>query len=489
MPTPGPPDPFLARVCIAGFLAGLPVLLIAPPVGVVVMFAFGAWWVLMITTENMRREMARKSLKAAHEFECARMDEEYAELCQPIEETNKQLTDAWQAESSALAAKYQRLCKRIDDENYRQLAAREETDAARRAKYDEECRKIHTKNQRLMNEWEEVDSVRRAEHARVCAKIDAANAQLLAAWEAKNAAITAQHQRECAEVEQANRRVLAAWEAENASRQATYDWARREIEQENQRLTSAWEALRATRQAEHERACREIDAKNRRLIEEWEAANAPWVAEAKRWRDRVGDALAEILRLESDLNRQRTVIESRFRQRKDEASGIAASHDRAKLDYEQELRQAEVDSKKIQLEEHLDKALIRQAKLKGITGDRLLSLESFGIETAKDVPLLNNQKVPGIGPVLSKRLFDWRDSLTASFRPQQTLPDSEKNRIASRYAPVMLPLAQSIQGAINDLDTIATSHRTREAEMVRAIATAVQNLATAEAHVKAMNVI
>ena len=31
----------------------------------------------------------------------------------------------------------------------------------------------------------------------------------------------------------------------------------------------------------------------------------------------------------------------------------------------------EVDSKKIQLEEHLDKSLIRHAKLKGITGDRM----------------------------------------------------------------------------------------------------------------------
>ena len=107
------------------------------------------------------------------------------------------------------------------------------------------------------------------------------------------------------------------------------------------------------------------------------------------------------------------------RQRKDEASGIVASHGTVKLDYERELRQAEFDSKKIQLEEHLDKALIRQANLKGITGDRILSLESFGIETAKDVPLLHNQKVPGIGPVLSNRLFDWRDGLMSSFRPQQ----------------------------------------------------------------------
>ena len=96
--------------------------------------------------------------------------------------------------------------------------------------------------------------------------------------------------------------------------------------------------------------------------------------------------------------------------------------------------------------------------------------------------------MPGIGPVLSRRLFDWRDGLMASFRPQQALPESEKNRIASRYAPVMLPLSQSIQGAIKDLDTIALSHHAREAEMIKVIAAAVQNLAIAEAHVRAMKV-
>jgi hypothetical protein len=339
-----------------------------------------------------------------------------------------------------------------------------------------------------MMKWEAEDSAQRGDHARVCAAIDAANDQLRAAWESKTAAIAAEHQRACDEIARSNRQVMAAWNAENSSREGAYDRARREIERENQRLIAAWEADTANRQAEHALACREVDVKNRRIIDEWKVANAPWVAEEKRWRDRAERAMAEILRLESDLRRERQATESLLRKRHDEARGIAASHDRAKLDYERELRQAEVDSSKIQLEEHLDKASIRQAKLKGITGERILSLESFGIATAKDVALLNNQKVPGIGPVLSQRLFDWRASLVASFRPQQALPDSEKNRIASRYAPVMRPMVQSIEGAIHDLDTIATSHRTREAEMIKAIAAAVRNLAIAEAHVRAMKV-
>jgi DNA-binding helix-hairpin-helix protein with protein kinase domain len=430
MPTPGPPDPFLQRLCLVGIVAGFLVLFIARPVGVIVMIAFGAWWAIMKATEGQRQEMARKSLKASHEFECERLDAEYAEQCRPIEEANKRLTDAWTAAHAAITADYEKVCRAIDERNDLRIAAFEAANAARQAKY---------------------------EKARQ-------------------------------EIEAANRIVLKAWESENAERKAVYDIARRKIESANQGLIDAWEAVKASRQAEHDRACREVDAANRRLIAEWEAANAPWLAEERRWRERAAGVEAEIRRLEADLYAHRKTTEGRFRQRKDEASGIAASHARARQDYERELKQAEADSTRIQLEEHLDKALIRQAKLKGITSDRILSLESFGIETAKDVPLLNNQKVPGIGPVLSKRLFDWRNRLTASFRPKQTLPASEKNRIASRYAPVMLPLGQSIQGAINDLDAITMSHRTHEAERIKAIAAAVQNLAIAEAHVRAMKV-
>ncbi len=45
----------------------------------------------------------------------------------------------------------------------------------------------------------------------------------------------------------------------------------------------------------------------------------------------------------------------------------------------------------------------------------------------------------------------------------------------------MLPLGQLIEGAINDLSTMTMSHRSRGAEMMKAIAAAVQSLAIAEA--------
>ena len=137
----------------------------------------------------------------------------------------------------------------------------------------------------------------------------------------------------------------------------------------------------------------------------------------------------------------------------------ASRFPQVKQKYDKELQQAETDSKKIQLEEHLDKELIRNAKIKGITGKSILALESFGIESAKDVEMLKTQKVPGIGPVLSGRLFEWRERIERSFIPKQALPESERSRIASRFAPELLPLGQAIQTAIRDLEGITASHR------------------------------
>lgn len=430
IPNPDPPDLFLERFLIAGAVAGAPVYFVVWPVGLIMMFGFGASWLFMKLTAGIRLAMEQKSLNRAHEAECALMDEEYAERVQPIERANGKLLLAWKAKNVAEEEEHSRLWRAVDDENRRRLAP----------------------------------------------------------WEADKALIEADHRRATQEVEQANRGILLDWEAENAARQTAYDQTRRQIEIENQRYISAWTALIASRKEEYRQKCLEIDAKNRQRKASWEAANAPWIAEQKRWRDRASSAEKKIRRMEDELAAQRQASITRFQQRKADADGVIKSHDGARQDYERELQQAETDSKKIQLEEHLDKSLIRNAKLKGITGDRILSLESFGIETAKDVDILHNQKVPGIGPVLSQRLFDWRFRLASSFRPKQGLPESEKRRVATRYAPVLLPLGQAIQAAINDLEKIAASHSASEAEVVKGIAAAVQDWAVAMAHFRAMEV-
>jgi hypothetical protein len=424
-----PPNPFMIRLILAAAVAGIPMYFVAWLVGVIMMIPCGIAG-LILWLEERQREKAWKSLQAAHEDECARLREEYEKRARTIQKANKKLIDAWESASAADAA----------------------------------------------------------DHAQRCKAIDELNRHRIAPWESATAPIKAEHQRVILEVQYANRCVHSAWEAENSARQAAYAKSRREIEQENQRRVTAWNALVDFQKAEYEQNCREIDAKNRLLTASWVVTNAPWIEEQNRWRDRASLAESQINRLERELEALRIASVSRFQLRKGEVDDVLKSHDGTRRDYEREYGLAEVDSKRIQLDEHLDKSLICTAKIKGITGDRIHALESFGIQTAKDIVILNSQKVPGIGPVLSQRLFDWREKLAAMFHPRHGLPESEKNRIAMRYAPVLRPLSQAINAAIHDLEALAASYRAREAEQVKAIAAAVQDLAVAKKYELAMNV-
>ena len=486
---PDPPDLFLEWLYVAGAVAGGLVFFVAPPVGLIMMFGFGAWWLLVKLTEGMRLAMALDSLKKAYQAECEEMDEEYEKHVQLVQRANEKLLHAWKAANAAETAKHARLCRAVDDENRRRTAPWEADKAVIEANHQRVAQDVEQANRRVLSAWKAENALRQAAYDQALREIELENQRRISVCDAMTASRQAEHRQKCGEIDARNRQLIAEWEAENAACDASYVQTLREIELENQRRISVCDAMTASRQAEHNQKCREIDAKNRQLIAAWEAANAPWIGEQKRWRDRASAAETQIKRMENAFVAQRQASISRFQQRKANADGVLKSHDGARQDYERELRQAEMDSKKIQLEEHLDKSLIRPAKLKGITGDRILSLESFGIETAKDVAILHYQKVPGIGPVLSKRLFDWCDKLALSFRPQQGLPESEKRRLAARYAPVLLPLGQAIQAAINDLEAIAASHSACEAEGVKGIAAAVQNLTVAEAYVRAMNVV
>ena len=140
------------------------------------------------------------------------------------------------------------------------------------------------------------------------------------------------------------------------------------------------------------------------------------------------------------------------------------------------------------MEQHLESFLIRRAKLKGITTERIfLALESFGIETANDVDALKTTKVPNIGPVLRDRLLDWKNTVASKFVLKQALPESERNRIASRYAPVFLPLIASVEAAIRDIEGYAASERNRDRERINAIGAAVDTAAQIAANLDALN--
>lgn len=429
-PPPSPPDPFLDRVSVAGMLGGIVLIFVARPVGIVLASVFGIWWLSLMMTADARRKRSIAAGKRAHQDECDRLDAEYEELCAPIEAANEQMKAAWNAAREALAARYQRACRKVDAENLVILAP-----------------------------WEAQKSALEAEYGRICQEIDQENRYRKAKVDAANAALTAEHDREYKAIYSANRR-----------------------------LTEDWEARTAARKEAHAQACRDVDDNNRRMLAAWEAMNAPWLDEEKRLKQLLASAEAEINRLEAAHLDQRRASVGQFDRKKRDVDASLAPHEKVRRQYESDLYEAVQDSRRIQMEQHLDSFLIRQAKLKGITTERIfLALESFGIQTANDVDMLKTTKVPNIGPVLRDRLLDWKDTVAAKFVPKQSLPESERNRIASRYAPVFLPLIQSVEAAIRDIEGFAASERSRDRERVKAIEAAVQKAASVTADLDALN--
>ena len=95
--------------------------------------------------------------------------------------------------------------------------------------------------------------------------------------------------------------------------------------------------------------------------------------------------------------------------------------------------------------------------------------------------------MPNIGPVLRERLLDWKNTVASKFVLKQALPESERNRIASRYAPIFLPLIQSVETAMRDIEGFAATERIRDRERVKSIRVVVQRAANVTADLDALN--
>ena len=65
-PPPSPPDPFFNRVSVAGMLVGIVLIFIARPVGIILAFVFGFWWLLLLMTADTRQKRSIAAGKRAH---------------------------------------------------------------------------------------------------------------------------------------------------------------------------------------------------------------------------------------------------------------------------------------------------------------------------------------------------------------------------------------------------------------------------------------
>jgi DNA-binding helix-hairpin-helix protein with protein kinase domain len=74
-----------------------------------------------------------------------------------------------------------------------------------------------------------------------------------------------------------------------------------------------------------------------------------------------------------------------------------------------------IRSVNLQKDRYLSSFLISDANISGIGSSRKSILQSFGIDSAKDIEYQRIIRIDGFGPVLASNLMDWRSALLANF--------------------------------------------------------------------------
>lgn len=114
------------------------------------------------------------------------------------------------------------------------------------------------------------------------------------------------------------------------------------------------------------------------------------------------------------------------------------------------------DQENLQKQRFLDGFPLTDGMVEGIGLTKIVTLNSYGIYTAKDIVAARIRLVPGFGSAISTRLVEWRQSVEKQFR---FVPDKEPDRrdtepIENRAYTTKIKIAQSLAQVPGDLRRI-----------------------------------
>ena len=106
-----------------------------------------------------------------------------------------------------------------------------------------------------------------------------------------------------------------------------------------------------------------------------------------------------------------------------------------------------------QLEEYLDKFYIERADIRGIGLSRVVTLQSYGIETAFDVDGRTVMAIPGFGPTYTQKLLMWKEGIKLNFvfNPNKIINPQDRQKVEMDIAAARLQLEKSLQHKVSQL--------------------------------------
>ena len=244
-----------------------------------------------------------------------------------------------------------------------------------------------------------------------------------------------------------------------------------------------WSRLTAAHRGERKQVA-EINAASTRA---WEAENVCWCRE---YRGRTGARDSLVTRLSkvgADIGGTDAEARVQHADIRRTLEAAKARHAEQRRQHDDALADLARRSHQIQLDNHLDSLLIRDARIKAMSPNRISNLRSFGIETAADVERLNGVKVPDIGPIMTQRLFEWRAARSAGFRPRPGVPEAEKSAVARRYLPGLGQLEKTLAAGPARLREVVQRHQARRSSLIAEAQQLARALAQARADVEVMD--
>jgi DNA-binding helix-hairpin-helix protein with protein kinase domain len=203
--------------------------------------------------------------------------------------------------------------------------------------------------------------------------------------------------------------------------------------------------------------------------------------EEGRRRQSAEQAKSEVQKSLNDAGRIVADYQQQFAKKKTE---LQATYNRwLRLDQErrEQLQKLEAKKRELQMNEFLDKILIRDQDIPEIKTKRKQTLQAYGVESALDVSFSMN--VAGFGPHLISLLMSWRRQCEAQFQfnPAGPLPQKELHQLDLRMADLRRSLEIELRAGPQSLTELGITMERKLCECESRTASLVQKQVQAEA--------
>ncbi|MBT2736223.1 helix-hairpin-helix domain-containing protein [Bacillus sp. ISL-7] len=149
------------------------------------------------------------------------------------------------------------------------------------------------------------------------------------------------------------------------------------------------------------------------------------------------------------------------------------------------LKQLEKDQRNRQLNEYLDRFYIQSSNIDSIGPSRKAVLQSYGIETARDVSKQAVLSVPGFGPSLTNNVVEWRKNIEKrfSFDPKKGISKSDLYSLEKEIFALKSDIEKKLTKGEAELNYIKTTILNRRENLKREADECVRILCQTKANV------